>query len=102
MDLFQLCMLLLGLALVVLFWRFRASAERAVTFSQAYCEKNALQYISLARIATKFTAYKGKLDWQLHYELAFTSDGETEYKGFVVCHGKHIVSIDLPAYKIPG
>ena len=95
--------ILLGLILVVFqFWRLRSIAEHMVVLTNQYCKKNQLQYISLARTTTKFAVHKGKLDWQLSYQLAFSSDGETEYKGELVCHGKYLISINLPPYKVPS
>lgn len=88
------------LVIIIQFWRLRAIAEHMVVLAHQYCKKNQLQYISLARTRTKFIAHKGKLDWQLSYQLAFSSDGETEYTGVLTCHGKHLINIDLPAYKI--
>ena len=82
------------------FWHLRGIAELAVDYAKKYCDKHNLQYISLARTKTKFKAYKGKLDWHISYELAFSSDGEREYLGTLVCHGKHLVSVELPVYRV--
>jgi hypothetical protein len=71
-----------------------------VGYANQYCNKHNLQYISLARTGSKFTAYKGKLDWQLRYQMEFSSDGESGYLGTLTCHGKEVINIDLPAYRI--
>lgn len=100
MDLLNL-LLLLGVSLIIFqFWRLRAIAEHMVQYANQYCKKHGLQYISLARTGTKFTGYKGKLDWQLSYQMEFSSDGESGYTGTIECHGKNVIRMDLPAYKI--
>ena len=100
MDLLSVVVLLLIVGIVIQFWRLRAIAEYTVEYASRYCKRNQLQYISLARTATKFTAYKGRLDWQLNYQFAFSSDGQTEYTGSIITHGKHIIEIELPAYRV--
>lgn len=86
--------------LVIQFWRLRGVAEYMVDYAKQYCDKNGLQYMSLARTGTKFTAHKGRLDWQLSYQLEFSSDGESGYSGTIVSHGKHVIRIDMPAYRV--
>ncbi|MGB3724217.1 MAG: DUF3301 domain-containing protein [Glaciecola sp.] len=100
MDLLTLIILLVSCLFVVQFWRLRGVAEHTVKYANEYCDKHNLQYISLARSSTKFCAHKGKLDWQLRYEMAFSSDGETEYTGSIVCHGYHVIKVDLPVYRV--
>ncbi|MFT6270750.1 MAG: hypothetical protein ACJAVV_003589 [Alphaproteobacteria bacterium] len=100
MDLANVVILLVVIVLVVQFWRQRSIAEYMVQYANQYCKKHKLQYISLARTGTKFTVYKGRLDWQLSYQMEFSSDGQTEYVGTIISHGKHVVSVDLPAYRV--
>lgn len=100
MDLASLVLLLLIIVIAIQFWRLRTIAEYMIDYANQYCDKHNLQYISLARTKSRFTGYKGKLDWQLRYELAFTSDGQNEYKGDITCHGKHIIRLDMPAYRV--
>lgn len=100
MDLTSVVILLLIIVVVVQFWRLRSIAEYMVDYANQYCTRNQLQYISLARTGTKFRAYKGRLDWQLSYQLEFSSDGETDYVGTIVSHGKHVIEIELPAYRV--
>lgn len=93
--------ILLCIALISFqFWRLRGIAEHIIAFSKNYCEKNNLQFISLARQSTKLTVFKGKLDWKITYLLEFSSNGEDAYNGHLVSIGKQVASIDLPAYKI--
>ncbi|GBL04142.1 DUF3301 domain-containing protein [Glaciecola sp. KUL10] len=82
------------------FWRLRGIAEHCIAFAKQYCDNNNLQFISLARQSTKFTIYKGKLDWKISYTLEFSSNGEDAYEGKLVSIGKHIASVELPVYKI--
>lgn len=100
MDLLSLILVLVSSLIVIQFWRLRGIAEHMVEYAKQYCAKNSLQYISLARTSTKFTAYRGKLDWQLCYQLEFSSDGESGYTGTIVCHGKHVIQIELPVYRV--
>lgn len=86
--------------IVIQFWRLRGIAEHMVNYANQYCDKNGLQYMSLARTTTKFTVYKGRFDWQLQYQLEFSSDGQYDYTGNIVCHGKHIIQMDMPAYRV--
>ena len=100
MNLLSLILVFVCVLIVVQFWRLRGIAEYMVGYANHYCNKHNLQYISLARTGSKFTAYKGKLDWQLSYQMEFSSDGESGYLGTLTCHGKEVISIDLPAYRI--
>lgn len=100
MDLASFILLMILVLIAVQFWRLRTIAEFMIDYAQQYCDKNNLQYISLARTKSRFTAYKGKLDWQLQYELAFSSDGQAEYLGTITCHGKYVIRIDMPVYRV--
>lgn len=100
MDLANVIILLVLVVVVVQFWRLRSIAEFMVQYSNQYCNKHRLQYISLARTNTSFRFYKGRLDWQLSYQLEFSSDGQLEYAGTIVSHGKHVISVELPPYRI--
>jgi len=99
-DLSSLVILMVIVVIVIQFWRLRSIAEYMVDYANQYCKRHQLQYISLARSGTKFTAYKGRLDWQLVYQLEFSSDGQTEYVGTITSHGKHVIDIELPAYRV--
>jgi len=100
LDLLTLILLFASAIIIIQFWRLRSIAEHMVEYANQYCNKHGLQYISLARTSSKFTAYKGKLDWQLRYQLEFSSDGESGYLGTIVCHGKHVIQVDLPVYRV--
>jgi hypothetical protein len=99
-DLTNVVIILTLIVIGVQFWRLRSIAEYMVQYANRYCKKHKLQYISLARTDTKFRIYKGRLDWQLRYQMEFSSDGQTDYIGTIVSHGKNVVSVELPAYRI--
>lgn len=100
MDLGTLVVLLLAGFLIFQFWRLRGIAERAVTFAKDYCKKHNLQYISLARSNTKIAIHKGRIDWHVRYQMAFCSDGESEYVGALELHGNTVVNVELPVYRV--
>lgn len=100
MDLSSLVILMIIVLLAIQFWRLRSIAEYMVVYANQYCKRNQLQYISLARSSTKFKVYKGRLDWQLSYQLEFSSDGQSDYVGTIVSHGKHVIQIELPPYRV--
>jgi hypothetical protein len=99
-DLGSLVIFMVLVVIAVVFWRLRSIAEFTVQYATQYCKKHQLQFISLARVGTKFTAYKGKLDWQLRYQMEFSSDGQTDYVGTIVSHGKYVIEVELPAYRV--
>jgi len=100
MDLASFVLLVILGLIALQFWRFRSISEFMIEYAQQYCNKHNLQYISLARKSSRFRAYKGKLDWQLQYELAFSSDGQAEYIGTITSHGKYVIRLDMPVYRV--
>nr|WP_136251655.1 DUF3301 domain-containing protein [Ningiella ruwaisensis] len=100
MDIYSLSILLLIGIVGLQFWRLRGIAEYAIAYAQRYCEKEGLQFISLARKTTKFGLHRGKPDWAITYMLEFSSDGETLYTGKIKTHGKHIISVELPVFRV--
>jgi hypothetical protein len=82
------------------FWRLRGIAESTVKYARMYCKKEGLQYISLARVNTHFRIHRGKPDWLLDYQLEFSSDGETQYNGIIQTHGRDIVKVELPVFRM--
>ncbi|MFC4700037.1 DUF3301 domain-containing protein [Glaciecola siphonariae] len=100
MDMYNLIILLCIGAVALQFWRLRGISEHAIAFAQQYCKKENLQFISLARLNTRLTVHRGKPDWLIQYQLEFSSDGETQYTGLIKTHGKQILSVDLPAFRM--
>lgn len=91
----------LGLALVVwLFWLTRVMAEEAKQAINDYCEKHSLQVLAIARTQLKPSRNsQGRFCWKAIYQFEFSSDGESYYLGYITLNGKHILSIDTPAYR---
>ncbi|GLR70843.1 DUF3301 domain-containing protein [Agaribacter marinus] len=100
MTLLDILILAILIPVCIQFWRIRGIAEYAVAYSKQYCERENLQYISLARTSTKLGIHRGKLDWKNSYELAFSSDGETAYIGTVKTVGKKVIEVNLPVYRV--
>lgn len=82
------------------FWRLRGMAEFSIAYARRYCEKNQLQFLSLARRSTRISAFKGRLDWKVVYQLEFSSNHEDAYIGTMTSHGSRVIEMNLPAYKI--
>ena len=100
MTLGEILLLTVVIAISFQFWRLRGIAETTVGFAKQYCQREGLQYISLARVSTKIGFHKGKLDWKNRYEISFSSDGENAYTGYIYTIGKSIIKVDLPAFRI--
>jgi hypothetical protein len=86
--------------MVFQFWRLRGIAEYSVDYAKRYCEKNQLQFLSLARRKTRISGFRGRLDWQVVYQLEFSSNHEDAYIGTMTSHGNRVIEMNLPAYKI--
>jgi hypothetical protein len=83
------------------FWQLRGISEYAKQQVQAYCQKQQLQFISLAREKTRLGFTHGKLGWHCQFVFEFSSTGEESYQGKMTMAGLHITTIDLPPYRIP-
>ncbi|MBF7072261.1 DUF3301 domain-containing protein [Glaciecola sp. MH2013] len=82
------------------FWRLRGMAEFSIAYAKRYCEKHQLQFLSLARSSTRISAFRGKLDWKVVYQLEFSSNHEDAYMGTMTSFGNTVIEINLPVYKI--
>ena len=100
MELGNILILLVIAVIGFQFWKIRSIAEYAVPFSKQYCRRNGIQFVSLARQNTGLKTKNGKLNWQIEYELTFSSNGENAYQGIIVFHGKSPIKIELPPYAI--
>ncbi|MGQ8366285.1 DUF3301 domain-containing protein [Glaciecola sp. 1036] len=96
----NILILVIIIAIAFQFWRLRGIGEYTIRFAKQYCEREGLQYVSLARVSTKIGIFKGKVDWLNKYELSFSSDGENLYTGTISTVGSRVVSVDLPAFRI--
>lgn len=100
MNLFDL-ILLIGIFLIAaMFWRFRAISESVKTQMDAYCERQQLQLISIARVKTRIGSYRGKLDFHSDFVFEFSGNGEDSNQGYVKMVGLKVQNIDTPAYRV--
>lgn len=88
----------------LIFWYFiylRRVSEFARKYATKYCESEALQFISIARISSRprFSSAHG-LHWLSIFELEFSGDGESQHIGTVSLRGYKLEKVDLPAYRI--
>jgi GNAT superfamily N-acetyltransferase len=100
MDMYSLIIILCIAMIALQFWRLRGISEYTIKYAEQYCKKEGLQYISLARNKTRISIERGKPDWLIEYDLEFSSDGETQYIGTITSHGKRIMRVDLPVFRM--
>ena len=85
-------------------WYFiylRKVAEFARIHTQQYCQKENLQYLSIARISSRLTFNKRMgIHWHSIFEFEFSGDGESQYIGRVLLRNYKLDKIDIPAYRI--
>ncbi|WP_299074151.1 DUF3301 domain-containing protein [uncultured Paraglaciecola sp.] len=100
MNIYDLILLLSIFLLAAMFWRFRAISESVRTQLDSYCEKQQLQFISVARVKTRIASYRGKLDFHSDFVFEFSGNGEDSSQGQVKMIGLKVHSIDTPAYRV--
>jgi hypothetical protein len=100
MNLYDLILLIGIFLLAAMFWRFRAISEAVKTQLDAYCERQQLQLISVARVKTRLKSYKGKLDFHSDFIFEFSGNGEDSCQGRVKMIGLKVQNIDTPAYRV--
>lgn len=100
MNIYDLTLLIGIFLIAAVFWRFRAISEAVKLQLEAYCERQQLQLISVARVKTGVTSYKGKLDLKSEFVFEFSGNGEDTYQGQVTMIGVKILNIDTPAYRM--
>lgn len=88
----------------LVFWYFiylRKVAEFARIHVNHYCEKERLQYLSIARLSSrlKFNKRLG-IHWFSIFEFEFSGDGESKYTGKISLRNYKLDEIDTPAYRI--
>lgn len=85
-------------------WYFiylRKIAESARKHAIAYCKKEGLQYIAIARRTSRLRFNKQQgIFWYSIFDIEFSGDGQSSYQGTMVLHGLKLVDINLPAYRI--
>ncbi|MFQ3189249.1 MAG: hypothetical protein ACI936_000373 [Paraglaciecola sp.] len=100
MNLYDLILLIAIFLLAAMFWRIRAISEAVKTQLDAYCERQQLQLISVARVKTRLGSYRGKLDLHSVYIFEFSGNGEDSCQGQVKMMGLNVQNIDTPAYRV--
>lgn len=100
MNLFDLVLLISIFLLAAMFWRFRAISEAVKIQLDAYCERQQLQLISVARVKTRLGSYRGKLDFHSDFVFEFSGNGEDSCQGKINMIGLKVQNIDTPAYKV--
>jgi hypothetical protein len=100
MNLFDLILLIGIFLLAAMFWRFRAISEALKSQLDAYCERQQLQLISVARVKIRLGSYRGKLDFHSDFIFEFSGNGEDSCQGQVKMIGLKIQNIDTPAYRV--
>lgn len=99
-NLIDILILLFIIVVVVQFWRIRAISEQAKVHLTNYCDKNDIQFISIARTKTRIGIQRGKLDWNIEFIFEFSGNGEDRDQGTLYMSGLRLVNIELPAYRI--
>jgi len=83
------------------FYHQRKIAEIARHYIVTYCEKNSLQFISIAKVKSRLSNRPNSgLVWCNDYSFEFSGDGESSYQGSLVMHGTRIHDVDMPPYRI--
>jgi hypothetical protein len=100
MNLYDLILLIVIFLIAAMFWRFRGISEAVKIQLDAYCERQQLQLISVARVKTRLGSYRGKLDFHSEFAFEFSGNGENSYQGMVSMVGLKILNIDTPAYRV--
>lgn len=100
MNLFDLILLIGIFLLAAMFWRFRGISEAVKTQLDAYCERQQLQLISVARVNIRIGSYRGKLDFHSQFVFEFSGNGEDNCQGQVQMIGLKVQNIDTPAYRV--
>ena len=100
MNLFDLILLIGIFLLAAMFWLFRAISEAIKSQLDAYCERQQLQLISVARVKIRLGSYRGKLDFHSDFIFEFSGNGEDSCQGQVKMIGLKIQNIDTPAYRV--
>lgn len=96
----QMLFTFFGIGIIWYFWYIRSLAEIARNYLQQYCQKQGLQYISVARKTSSLQLSKRYgISWFSEWEFEFSGDGETSYKGYLQMIGRHISRIDTPVFK---
>lgn len=79
----------------------RKVAEAGTKHAKAYCSKEQLQFINVARASTRLSFSKQQgFYWRSIFDFEFSGDGESSSQGHIILHGLRLMDIDVPAYRI--
>ncbi|WP_448564433.1 DUF3301 domain-containing protein [Thalassotalea ganghwensis] len=88
----------------LVFWYFvfiRKVAEKARYYAKQYCDKEDLQFITIARRSSRLSFNKRQgLNWLSVFEFEFSGDGVSQYQGVLSMRTYKLEGIDIPAYRI--
>lgn len=83
------------------FWQLRKQSESALAYSQDYCERNNIQFVSVARKKTKIRIFQKKMfEWHSEFEFEFSGNGEDSNKGCLSLIDQRLVDITTEAYRV--
>lgn len=99
-SLVDILFLLFLVVIIGQFWRIRAISESANRYVVQYCEKQQLQFISIARGRTRPGIVQGKPDWKTQFIFEFSGNGEDKYQGVLEMEGLRAISTIVPPYKV--
>ena len=92
------------LIVCLILWYFvylRRVSEYALIHVNTYCNKENLQFISLARKSSRFKFNKALgPHWISIFEFEFSGDRESSYTGEIKLKGYKLDEVNLPPYKI--
>lgn len=93
---------LIVISLVIFqFWQLRRQSEVALAYAKDYCERNNIQFISVARDHTRLVFFKRKLlEWHAKFQFEFSGNGEDSNYGELVLIDLRLVNVTTEVYKM--
>lgn len=75
-------------------------SEYARNHINKYCNRESLQFISIARKSSRISFSKKEgPHWVSIFEFEFSGDGESSYTGEMILTNYKVASIEMPPYK---
>ncbi|WP_017445504.1 DUF3301 domain-containing protein [Gayadomonas joobiniege] len=93
---------LISIALVIFqFWQLRRQSEAALAYAKDYCERNNIQFISVARQKTRMVFFKKQLlEWHSKFQFEFSGNGEDSNFGELVLIDQRLINVTTEVYKM--
>ena len=86
---------------IYLFWVDRLAAENAREFAKRHCEKQQVQFLSIACNKKRLGILdNGKPGLKSEFSWEFSSTGQDSYTGTLYLHNGKIVKVDMPPHKL--